>query len=59
MSVLSWISPRLKRLEEEKKNLKVELTQSLMEFGQRSTEVRQIADDVMKVMHRKAGNEKD
>lgn len=51
MSVLSWLSPKVKRLEEEKKELKVELTQAIMKFERRRGEVEQVASDVLKLMH--------
>lgn len=53
MSVLSWLSPKVKRLEAEKKELKVELTQAIMRFERRRTEVQRTADDVMELMHRR------
>lgn len=53
MSVLSWLSPKVKRLETEKKELKVELTQAIMKFERRRTEVQRTADDVMELMHRR------
>ena len=53
VSVLSWLSPRVKRLEEEKKELKVELTQAIMKFERRRSEVQRTADDVMNIMHRR------
>lgn len=53
MSVLSWLSPKVKRLEQEKKELKVELTQAIMRFEHRRTEVQRTADDVMNIMHRR------
>lgn len=53
MSVLSWLSPKVKRLEEEKKELKVELTQAIMKFERRRTEVQKTADEVMSIMHRR------
>lgn len=60
MSVLSWISPKFKKLEQEKKELKVELTQAIMKFERRRGEVAQVADDVMNIMHRRRDNsEKD
>jgi hypothetical protein len=53
MSVLSWLSPKVKRLEDEKKELKVELTQAIMKFERRRTEVQRTAEDVMELMHRR------
>lgn len=53
MSVLSWLSPKVKRLEEEKKELKVELTQAIMKFERRRSEVQRTADEVMTIMHRR------
>jgi uncharacterized protein (UPF0335 family) len=59
MSVLSWFSPRVKRLEAEKKELKIELTQAIMKFERRRTEVQRTADDVMNVMHRRRKEDKE
>jgi hypothetical protein len=60
MSVLSWLSPKVKRLEEEKKELRVELTQAIMKFERRRGEVEEVARDVMKIMHRRSdGSEKN
>ena len=53
MSVLSWFSPKVKRLENEKKELKVELTQAIMKFERRRSEVAKVSDDVMQLMHRR------
>jgi len=53
MSVLSWLSPKVRRIEEEKKELKLELTQALMKLDRRRGEVEQVANDVMKLMHRR------
>lgn len=55
MSVLSYIFPHIRRLEDEKKELKVELTQAVMRFERRRGEVQQVADDVMSYMQRKDG----
>ncbi len=51
MSVLSWFSPKVKRLEQEKKELKVELTQAIMKYERRRGELEQVANDVMRLMH--------
>lgn len=51
MSVLSWLSPKVKRLEQEKKELKVELTQAIMKYERRRGELEQVANDVMRLMH--------
>lgn len=60
MSVLSWLSPKVKRLENEKKELKVELTQAIMKFERRRSEVAKVSDDVMHLMHRRrSGDEKN
>jgi len=53
MSVLSWFSPKVKRMEAEKKELRVELTHAIMKFERRRTEVQKTADDVMELMHRR------
>lgn len=59
MSVLSWLSPKVKRLEQEKKDLRVELTHAVMKFERRRGEVERVADDVMRYMQGKGGrNEK-
>lgn len=52
--MLSWIYQKPHRLEEEKRQLKAELTQSIMKFERRRGEVEQVADDVMKLMHRRS-----
>jgi len=60
MSVLSWFSPKVKRLEQEKKELKVELTQAIMKLERRRSEVESVANDVMALMHRRRrDDEKD
>lgn len=51
MSVLSWLSPKVKRLESEKQELKAELTQSIMRFERRRTEVEKVSGEVMALMH--------
>lgn len=53
MSVLSWLSPKVKRLEQEKKELKVELTQAIMKFERRRTEVQRVSEDVVNIMRRR------
>jgi hypothetical protein len=51
MNVLAWLSPKVKRLEQEKKELKVELTQAIMKYERRRGELEQVANDVMRLMH--------
>jgi hypothetical protein len=58
MSVLSWLSPKVKRLEQEKKELKVELTQAIMKFERRRTEVQRVSDDVINIMRRRREDHK-
>jgi len=53
MSVLSWFSPKASKIEKEKKELKVELTQAIMRFERRRTEVERVSSDVMELMHRR------
>lgn len=53
MSVLSWFSPKVKRMEAEKKELKVELAHAIVKFERHRTEVQRTADDVMELMHRR------
>ena len=53
MSVLSWFVPKLSKVELEKKQLKVELTQAIMKFERRRGEVEQVASDVIALMHRR------
>ena len=55
MSVLSWLSGKPSKLEQEKRELQENLTQSIMKFERRRGEVEQVADDVMKLMHNKGG----
>lgn len=50
MSVLSWLSPKVKQLEIEKKELKVELTQAIMKLERRRGEVEQVTSDVLRFM---------
>lgn len=59
MSVLSWLSPKIKRLESEKNDLRVEVSRAVIEFEHRRGEVERAANDVMQFMQRKGGkNEK-
>lgn len=51
MSVLAWISGKTGKIEQEKKDLKVELTQAMMKFERHRGEVEQVANDVMRLMH--------
>lgn len=53
MSVLSWLSPKVSKIEQEKKDLKVELTQAIMKFERRRTEVEKVSSEVMELMHRR------
>lgn len=59
MSVLTWLSPKVKRLENEKNELKVELTQAIMKFERRRSEVQRTADDVMNMMHRRRKEDRE
>jgi len=57
MGILSWITN--KKVEDEKRELRTALTQSIMSFEQRRGEVEEVARDVMKIMHRRSsGSEK-
>jgi len=57
MGILSWITN--KKVEDEKRELRTALTQSIMSFEQRRGEVEDVARDVMKIMHRRSsGSEK-
>lgn len=58
MSMLSWLSPKVKRLETEKKELKVELTQAIMKFERRRGEVESVARDVVRLMHERRSGDK-
>ncbi len=53
MSLLSWLSPRTAQIETEKKRLKADLDVSIVRFERRRGEVEKVADDVMKIMHRR------
>lgn len=53
MSVMSWLIPRQRKIEAEKKELKVELTQAIMKFERRRGEVESVANDVMNIMHKR------
>lgn len=52
MNVLSWFTDN--KHEKEKKKLREELAQSIMKFERRRGEVEQVAEDVMKMMHRRS-----
>jgi len=56
--MLSWLSPKVKRLETEKKELKVELTQAIMKFERRRGEVESVARDVVRLMHERRSGDK-
>ncbi len=57
MGILSWITN--KKVEDEKRKLRSELTQSIVKFEHRRGEVEEVARDVMKIMHRRSsGSEK-
>lgn len=53
MSMLSWLSPKQSKIEQEKKDLKVELTQAIMKFERRRSEVERVSNDVLDLMHRR------
>ncbi len=53
MSLLSWISQKSHTVEQEKKRLKADLDVSIVRFERRRGEVEKVADDVMKIMHRR------
>lgn len=57
MSVLSWLSPKSHRIEQEKKELKAELTQAVMRLERRRGEVESVANDVMALMHRRRSDD--
>lgn len=58
MSVLSWLVPKQSRIEQEKKELKVELTQAIMKFERRRSEVEKVSSEVMELMHRRRSTDK-
>ncbi|RYX78542.1 hypothetical protein EON76_05280 [bacterium] len=58
MSVMSWLLPRQRKIEAEKKELKVELTQAIMKFERSRGEVESVANDVMELMHRRRKDDK-
>lgn len=49
MNVIGWITG--KKIYDEKKELKEQLTQKMMKFERRRGEVEQVASDVLKLMH--------
>lgn len=51
MSLLSWITPKASKIEQEKKELKIELTQAIMKFERRRTEVEKVSSEVLDLMH--------
>lgn len=51
MNVISWITNR--KMEQEKRELREELSQSIMKFERRRDEVEEVAKDVIKFMHRR------
>lgn len=53
MSLLSWLSPKAAKIEQEKKRLKQDLDVSIVRFERRRGEVEQVASDVMTIMHRR------
>lgn len=53
MSLLSWLSPKAAKIEQEKKRLKQDLDVSIVRFERRRGEVEQVASDVMDIMHRR------
>jgi len=53
VTLLSWLSKAPNY--DEKKRLVEEATQSVMQFERRTSEVKKLADDVMKVMHHHKG----
>lgn len=55
MTLLSWLSKAPQY--EEKKRLVEEATQSVMQFERRTSEVKKLADDVMRVMHHNKGHD--
>lgn len=57
MSVLSWLIPKQSKIEKEKKELKVELTQAIMKFERRRGEVDKVASEVMALMHRRRADD--
>jgi hypothetical protein len=57
MSMLSWLSPKTRQIELEKKHLKVELTQAIMKLERRRGEVESVANDVMALMHRRRSDD--
>ncbi len=59
MSLLTWLSTSSSEKSKEIKEQKKQLSMSVMQMERRASEVRQLADDVMKFMHRKDSNEKN
>lgn len=57
MNVLSWFSNKQSKIEQEKKELKVELTQAIMRFERRRGEVDKVASEVMALMHRRRADD--
>lgn len=53
MNVMAWLIRS--KVVAEKEQLKADLTQSIMKFERRRTEVERVADDVMKLMHGRSG----
>lgn len=51
MNLISWVTGAKK--EQEKRELREELTQKVMKFERRRTEVEKVSSDVLELMHRR------
>lgn len=58
MSLLSWLSPKVYRLEREKKELKAELTHAIVAFERKRGEVEQVAQETIRYMNARRSHEK-
>jgi len=57
MNLISWVTGSKKELE--KKELQAQLTHQVMRFERRRGEVERVADDVLKLMHKRRKEDKE
>ncbi len=57
MKIATWLP--WTRVDEEKRQLKEAYTQSVMKFERRRSEVERVADDVLRLMHRRSTNSEE
>lgn len=57
MNLISWVTGSKK--EQEKRELREELTQKVMRFERRRTEVEKVSSDVLELMHRRRREDRE